>query len=233
MNFKKAFRVDGQTDENNNNPAPTVESCEVDDDGDDGNDEEEQDCTESVEFVEAKAILDEDDCLEQLPKHHCCACHLLNLVSTVDVDEANINRVYKWVSPSAFSKSWGLWKKSARSTTEYAKTMSPVAKALDGETNVQMGWLVPTITLLKAMLQNLCISSMFGRPLIDALLSGLEKRFGQILTELELITTAILVPKFKTCWKSDQCTLKLVKCCTVCFMLVDNRGNPCICTKYL
>ncbi len=32
---------------------------------------------------------------------------------------------------------------------EYAKTMSPVAKALDvlqGETSVQMGWLVPTIT---------------------------------------------------------------------------------------
>lgn len=35
---------------------------------------------------------------------------------------------------------------------EYAKTMKPVAKAvniLQGEANVQMGWLVPTITLLK------------------------------------------------------------------------------------
>ena len=38
---------------------------------------------------------------------------------------------------------------------EYAKTMSPVAKALDvlkGETSVQMGWLVPTITLLGSKL---------------------------------------------------------------------------------
>lgn len=94
---------------------------------------------------------------------------------------------------------------------EYAKTMSPVAKALDvlqGETNVQMGWLV-TITLLKAKLQHLRISSKFCGPLIDALLAGLEKRFGQILSEPELIAAAILVPKFKTC------SLKLGKCCTV------------------
>ena len=116
-NFLKAFRVYGQTDENNNNPASTAESGEVDDDGDE-NDEEDQDSTESVEFVEAGAILDEDDCLEyQLPKHHCCACHLLNLVSTVDVEEANISTVYKRVSRSTFSKCWSLWNKSARSTT--------------------------------------------------------------------------------------------------------------------
>lgn len=53
--------------------------------------------------------------------------------------------------------------------------MRPVAKALDvlqGETNVQMGWLVPTITLLKVKLQQFCISSKFCGPLIDALLGG-------------------------------------------------------------
>lgn len=39
--------------------------------------------------------------------------------------------------------------------SEYAKTMSPVAKALgvlQGEASVQMGWLVPTITLLRTKL---------------------------------------------------------------------------------
>ncbi|XP_060783091.1 uncharacterized protein LOC132890299 [Neoarius graeffei] len=95
---------------------------------------------------------------------------------------------------------------------EYTKTMTPVAKALDvlqGETNVQMGWLVPTITILKNKLQNLRISSKFCRPLIDALLSGLEKRFEQVLTVPELITAAILVPKFKTSWTSDDYTLRL------------------------
>lgn len=95
---------------------------------------------------------------------------------------------------------------------EYTKTMSPFAKVLDvlqGEANVQMGWLVPTITLLQAKLQHLCISSKSCRPLIEALLAGLEKRFGQMLTDPELIAAAILVPKFKTCWTSDECVLKL------------------------
>ncbi|KAJ7998291.1 hypothetical protein DPEC_G00221170 [Dallia pectoralis] len=44
---------------------------------------------------------------------------------------------------------------------EYTKTMGPFAKALDvlqGEANVQMGWLVSTIILLQAKLQHLCIS---------------------------------------------------------------------------
>lgn len=115
-NFIKAFRVYGQTDENNNLAA---ESGKGDDDGgDDEDDDEEQNSTESMEFVEAGAILDEDDCLEyQLPKNHRSACHLLNLVSTIDVEEANINTVYKRVSRSTFSKCWSLWNKSARSTT--------------------------------------------------------------------------------------------------------------------
>lgn len=98
---------------------------------------------------------------------------------------------------------------------EYVKTMSPVAKALDvlqGETRVQMEWLVPTITLLRTKLQHLHVTSKFCEPLIAALLSGLEKRFGEMLTDPELIAAAILDPKFKTCWASDENTLKLGKC---------------------
>ncbi|KAI5085362.1 hypothetical protein C0J45_23146, partial [Silurus meridionalis] len=73
---------------------------------------------EGVEFVEAGTMLDQDDGLEyQLPKHHHCACHLLNLGSTVDVLEANLNSAYKRLSPSAFAKCSSLWHKSARSTT--------------------------------------------------------------------------------------------------------------------
>ncbi|XP_061578792.1 uncharacterized protein LOC133444918 [Cololabis saira] len=90
--------------------------------------------------------------------------------------------------------------------------MSPVAKALDvlqGETSVQMGWLVPTITLLRTKLQHLQVSSKFCEPLIAALVSGLEKRFGEMLADPELIAAAILVTKFKTCWTSDENILKL------------------------
>ncbi|KAI4897234.1 hypothetical protein NFI96_030188, partial [Prochilodus magdalenae] len=204
-NFLKAFRVYGETDENNN-PEPVGEGDGEEDDGGHNDDcEEEEESIEGVEFVDAGALLDEDDYLEyQLPKHHRCACHLLNLVSTVDASKAEVNPFYKRVSRFTPVELAFL--------AEYAKTMSPVAKALDvlqGETSVQMGWLVPTITLLRTKLQQLKVASRFCEPLIAALLSGLEKRFGKMLADPELIAAAILVPKFKTCWTSDENILKL------------------------
>ena len=71
--------------------------------------EEEGENIVGVEFVEAGTILEEDDGLGyQLPKRHRCACHLLNLMSTVDVSEATANTVYKRLSHSVFSKCWTL-----------------------------------------------------------------------------------------------------------------------------
>lgn len=102
--------------------------------------------------------------------------------------------------------------------TEYMKTMSPITKALDvlqGDANVQMGWLVPTITILKAKLQHLHISCKYCRPLVDALQAGLDPHFGQMLVDPELIAAVIRVPKFKTYWTSENSNLKLGKCCAV------------------
>uniref|UniRef100_A0AAV2JKH7 Transposase n=1 Tax=Knipowitschia caucasica TaxID=637954 RepID=A0AAV2JKH7_KNICA len=96
--------------------------------------------------------------------------------------------------------------------SEYVKIMCPVAKAIDvlqGETNVQMGWLIPTITLLKTKLQHLRLSSKCCVPLIDALQSGLQKRFGEMLKDPELIAASILVPKFRRCWTTDEGLLQL------------------------
>lgn len=69
-----------------------------------------------VDFVEVAPILMEDDGLQfQLPKHHCFACHLLNLFTTVDAAKANSNDSYKRLSRSAFSKCSGLWNKTLKS----------------------------------------------------------------------------------------------------------------------
>ncbi|RXN39153.1 transposase [Labeo rohita] len=110
-NFIKAFRVFGQQDENNNEElvAEGTIKEEVGEDCDASDGEEE------VEFMDVEAILEEDDGLQyQLPKHHRCACHLLNLVSTVDVDRANKTEAYK-KSRSPFSKCQVLWNKASRS----------------------------------------------------------------------------------------------------------------------
>ena len=116
-NFLKAFRVYGQTEENNN-AEPVGEGDGEEDDGSQNDDyDEDEESVEGVEFVDAGALLDEDDYLEyQLPKHHRCACHLLILVSTIDATKAEVNPLYKHVARSTFAKCSSLWNKSSRST---------------------------------------------------------------------------------------------------------------------
>ncbi|KAK0139974.1 hypothetical protein N1851_023137 [Merluccius polli] len=112
-NFIKAFQVFGE-DENNN---------AVGSDGDPGNasqpgeDQEDQEGDEEVEFVDVSVLLNEDDGLEfQLPQHQRCACHLLNLIATVDAMKATSNEAYKKVYRSTFGKCNALWNKCGRST---------------------------------------------------------------------------------------------------------------------
>ena len=92
--------------------------------------------------------------------------------------------------------------------------MSPVEKSLNilqGEVNVQMGWLAPTITTLTTKLEKSRPSLRFCKPLVDALLEGLRKRFESMMSEPELIAAAILVPRFKTSWTSNDTVLQLGK----------------------
>ncbi|XP_056453390.1 uncharacterized protein LOC130388084 [Gadus chalcogrammus] len=135
-NFLKAFRVYGQSDENNN-PEPVGEGDGEEDDGGQNDDSNEEESIEGVEFVDAGALLKEDDYLEyQLPKHHRCACHLLNLVSTVDASKAESNPLYKRVARSTFSKCSSLWNKSSRSST--------AAEAIEDHCKLQLVRPVPT-----------------------------------------------------------------------------------------
>lgn len=72
-----------------------------------------------VEYQDVSTILDGDTGLEyQLPKHQRCACHLLNLVSTVDTTAAGTtSETYKNLFWAAFAKCNALWNKTSRSTT--------------------------------------------------------------------------------------------------------------------
>ncbi|KAI2661024.1 hypothetical protein H4Q32_027624 [Labeo rohita] len=90
-NFLKAFTIYGELDENNN--PESVEGARPSQMGE----------------RETETMLDQDNGLEyQLPKHHRCVCHLLNLLSTVDVLIANSNSTPHFLS---------LWNRSARSIT--------------------------------------------------------------------------------------------------------------------
>lgn len=107
---------------------------------------------------------------------------------------------------------------------EYARTMSPIAKALNilqAEIDVQMGWLLPTLTLLISKLDRIGITSRYCKPLVGALQEGLQQRFGNMLVEPEFIAAAILVPKFKTSWTSDESIVKLGKIILFLFLKVS------------
>ncbi|XP_070815808.1 uncharacterized protein [Chaetodon trifascialis] len=95
---------------------------------------------------------------------------------------------------------------------EYTNTMGPVAKAiniLQGESIIQMGWLLPTINILISKLDKTRASLRFCKLLIDALQDGLKKRFGKMMSDSELVAAAILHPKFKKSWTADEEVLKL------------------------
>lgn len=96
---------------------------------------------------------------------------------------------------------------------EYTTTMSPVAKAmniLQGKSNIQMGWLIPTITTPVTKLDKTSPSLRFCKPLVDAFLDGLRKWFEDMISDPELVA-ALFHPKSKTSWTSDEEVLRLSK----------------------
>ena len=93
--------------------------------------------------------------------------------------------------------------------------MSPVAKSLNilqGEVNIPIGLAAPdNHHPHNEKLEKSRPSLRFCKPLVDALLEGLRKRFESMMSEPELIAAAILVPRFKTSWTSNDTVLQLGK----------------------
>ncbi|XP_041834997.1 uncharacterized protein LOC121635749 [Melanotaenia boesemani] len=264
-NFLKAFREYGEKEEDPINGQEQVDSGSDDDSSDD-----------APEYHNVSAILDDDTGLEyHLPRHQKCACHLLNLVATIDAEAAGAgNEVYKRLLRSSMAKCNALWNKTSRSTVafetvehecklqflrpnqtrwsslylavdrvvriykeqgegairnvcsalkikmlnpaemglaDYAAVMKPVAAALNilqGETSVHMGFLLPTLYQLQDKLKKLETICKVCKPLLDALQHGIRRRFEDSMKDPELIAAAVLLPRFRTCWTSDESVLK-------------------------
>ncbi|RXN38378.1 zinc finger BED domain-containing 1-like protein [Labeo rohita] len=112
-NFLKAFRIYGEEKEDDAQDAQEEGDYILEDESDESESE--------VEYQDIFGILDEDCGLEyQLPRHQKCACHLLNLVATVDASAAEAGSdTYKRLSRSAFAKCSALWNKTSRSTLAF------------------------------------------------------------------------------------------------------------------
>jgi hypothetical protein len=90
---------------------------------------------------------------------------------------------------------------------EYCQVYKPLAQALDilqGEENIHLGYLLPTISILKEKLQQKLITAQDCRPLIEALLRGLEKRFDHFFDDETLLISSSSHPKFKLTWMRNE-----------------------------
>lgn len=74
-----------------------------------------------------------------------------------------------------------------------------------------MGWLLPTIALLRAKLEKVKVSLKHCNPLVEALQAGIQNRFDEMCRDPELIAAAILISKFRMSWIKDDTTLRLGK----------------------
>ena len=89
---------------------------------------------------------------------------------------------------------------------EFAQLMKPVAKALDiiqNEKSACLGYLLPTILLLRKKLQAKRDSLKLCKPLATAVLKGIRDRFSSQLSDRQAITAAIYVPRFKLRWLAN------------------------------
>ena len=90
-NFVKAFSVFGPCDDDN------------------------EEATTNIDLFDALdvGLINEPD----LPPHHRCAAHTLNLVATTDSECAKLDTTYKKIGRSTFAKCQALWNKYGRTTS--------------------------------------------------------------------------------------------------------------------
>ena len=95
---------------------------------------------------------------------------------------------------------------------EYLSVMKPVTQVLNilqSEGKMFMGFLLPTISILREKLSNLQATANTCIPLVNAVLAGIDRRFAEIFGDKEAIAAAILHPQFRTTWTDDHTLIDL------------------------
>jgi len=92
---------------------------------------------------------------------------------------------------------------------EYVQVLQPVSCGLDvlqGEKEVGLGHLLPTLFIIKDQLNSLLVNNKLSVccPVIKLLLDGIDKRFQFMLTSTEAQLAAVVHPKFKLDWVMDE-----------------------------
>jgi len=91
-----------------------------------------------------------------------------------------------------------------------------------GEQQCSLGYVVPTITILKKKLMKADVKHAV--PLRDCLLSGIEDRFGRLWNDREFLLVAVTHLKFKIAW-TDYWQL-----CVHCSQLLEQAVLFCVAT---
>ena len=93
--------------------------------------------------------------------------------------------------------------------------MLPVAKALDkiqGEDQAYLGILLPTVAATILRLKELNFKGLvYCSPLIEALLAGIDKRFGFLLEDEECQLAAAFHPRFRLIWLEKYNNTKVAR----------------------
>jgi hypothetical protein len=89
---------------------------------------------------------------------------------------------------------------------EYVSVVRPLAQALNilqAENKMFMGYLLPTVVMLREKMATKKSSATTCKPLITAMINGIDRRFHDVFNDAEASAAAILHPKFKMSWTNN------------------------------
>lgn len=83
---------------------------------------------------------------------------------------------------------------------EYVNVLSPLVQALNilqGESNIYMGYLLPTIAVFKGKLTTLLVEDLrYCKPYVEKMVCAVDRRFDAMLKDEVLILAAVSHPRF-------------------------------------